>query len=76
MSHWKEDRNYLMWGKDRSSMLWAQDSNLLWDTENIRLLNALSAETGDPKYAKAADEYMRVFPQVLRQPYDGLVCLG
>jgi outer membrane protein assembly factor BamB len=61
MSHWKEDRNYLMWGKDRSSVLWAQDSNLLWDTENVRLFYALSKETGDPRYAKAADEYLQYF---------------
>ena len=61
MSQWKEDRNYLIWGKDRSSVLWAQDSNLLWDTENIRLLQALSRETGDPRFANAAQDYMRYF---------------
>lgn len=61
MSGWKEDPNYVMWGKDRSSVLWAQDSNLLWDTENIRLLYALSAETGTADYAGAADAYIRYF---------------
>ena len=61
MAGWKEDRNYQMWGKDRSSVLWAQDSNLLWDTENIRLMYALSAETGDAHYATAADDYIRYF---------------
>jgi outer membrane protein assembly factor BamB len=61
MAGWKEDRNYLMWGKDRSSVLWAQDSNLLWDTENVRLMYALSTETGDAHYADAADDYIRYF---------------
>jgi outer membrane protein assembly factor BamB len=61
MSQWKEDRNYLIWGKDRSSVLWAQDSNLLWDTENIRLLYALSRESGDARFANAAEDYMRYF---------------
>jgi outer membrane protein assembly factor BamB len=61
MAGWKEDSNYLMWGKDRSSVLWAQDSNLLWDTENIRLMYALSEETGDARYAAAADNYIHYF---------------
>jgi outer membrane protein assembly factor BamB len=76
MSHWKEDSNYLMWGKDRSSMLWAQDSNLLWDTENVRLLNALSVETGDSKYARAADEYMRFFLKCCVSHTTGLFAWG
>ena len=61
MSTWKEDQNYLMWGKDRSSMAWAQDSNLLWDTDNIRLFYALSRDTGDPRFAQAADDYIAYF---------------
>ncbi|MGA3325772.1 MAG: PQQ-binding-like beta-propeller repeat protein [Terriglobia bacterium] len=61
MSTWKEDRNYLMWGKDRSSMAWAQDSNLLWDTETIRLFYALSRDIGDPRFAQAADDYIAYF---------------
>lgn len=61
MSTWKEDRDYLMWGKDRSSVLWAQDSNLLWDTENVRLMYALTAESGERQYAAAADDYIRYF---------------
>ncbi len=61
MAGWKEDRNYLMWGKDRSSVLWAQDSNLLWDTENVRLMYALSRDTGVASYATAADDYIRYF---------------
>ena len=76
MSHWKEDKNYTMWGKDRSSVLWAQVSNLLWDTENIRLLDSLSAETGDPKYAQAADEYMRFFLQCCVSHTTGLFAWG
>ncbi len=54
---WKEDRNYLLWGKDRSSVLWAQDSNLLWDTDNVRLLYAALEEKplthGSPRRAAA-----------------------
>jgi outer membrane protein assembly factor BamB len=61
MAGWKEDHNYLMWGKDRSSVLWAQDSNLLWDTENVRLMYTLAAETGDAQYSSAADDYIRYF---------------
>jgi outer membrane protein assembly factor BamB len=76
MSHWKEDKNYQMWGKDRSSVLWAQDSNLLWDTENIRLFDALSRESGDPRFSQAADEYMRYFLKHCVSPTTGLFAWG
>ncbi len=61
MAGWKEDTNYMMWGKDRSSVAWAQDSNLLFDVETIRLFYTLSKDTGDPRFATAADEYLRYF---------------
>jgi outer membrane protein assembly factor BamB len=61
MAGWREDRNYQMWGKDRSSVAWAQDSNLLWDTDAIRLFDALSRDSGDARFAAAANAYMRYF---------------
>jgi hypothetical protein len=76
MSHWKEDKNYLLWGKDRSNTDWAQDSNLLWDTENIRLLEALTKATGEERFHRAADEYMRYFLQHCVSPTTGLFAWG
>lgn len=76
MSHWREDNNYLMWGKDRSNTDWAQDSNLLWDTENIRLLEALTRSTGDQSYRRAADDYMRFFLKHCISPTTGLFAWG
>lgn len=76
MSSWREDRNYLMWGKDRSSTDWAQDSNLLWDTENIRLLEALTRSTGDERFRRSAGDCMRFFLQHCISPTTGLFAWG
>ncbi len=76
MASWKEDKNYLMWGKDRSSVLWAQDSNLLWDTENVRLFYAITKATGDLRFATAADDYLRFFLQHCVSRTTGLFAWG
>lgn len=76
MSTWREDKNYLLWGKDRSNTDWAQDSNLLWDTENIRLLEALTRSTGDERFARAAGDYMRYFLKRCISPTTGLFAWG
>ena len=76
MAAWKEDQNYLMWGKDRSSVAWAQDSNLLWDTESIRLFYAISKRTGDARFSTAADEYLKFFLHCCVSRTTGLFAWG
>jgi hypothetical protein len=76
MSSWHEDKNYLLWGKDRSSTDWAQDSNLLWDTESIRLFEALTRATGEDRFHRAAVEYMRFFLKHCISPTTGLFAWG
>lgn len=76
MATWVEDRNYLMWGKDRSSVRWAQDSNLLWDTESVRLFYAISKQFNDPRFAAAADEYLKYFLLHCVSPATGLFAWG
>jgi len=76
MASWREDTNYMLWGKDRSSVAWAQDSNLLWDTENVRLFYAISAETGDARFAEAADAYLSFFLDHCVSPTTGLFAWG
>jgi outer membrane protein assembly factor BamB len=76
MAGWKEDRNYLLWGKDRSSVAWAEDSNLLWDTESIRLFYAISKDTGDARFADAADQYVKYFLRCAVSRTTGLFAWG
>ena len=76
MASWREDAHYMIWGKDRSSVAWAQDSNLLWDTENLRLLYAMSKDTGNPAFAKAADDYLAFFLDHCVSPTTGLFAWG
>jgi outer membrane protein assembly factor BamB len=72
MAGWKDDKNYSMWGKDRSSVAWARDSNLLWDTDTVRLLY----ELGDERLTAAADAYLRYFLANCVSPSTGLFAWG
>jgi len=76
MADWEEDKGYLLWGKDRSNLTWAHQSNLLWDTETIRLLHRLTERTGDRSYADAAERYMRYFLGHCVSPTTGLFAWG
>lgn len=76
MADWEEDRGYLLWGKDRSNLTWAHQSNLLWDTEAIRLLYRLTERTGERTYADAAEAYLRFFLDQCVSPTTGLFAWG
>jgi len=76
MADWEEDKGYLMWGKDRSNLTWAHQSNLLWDTETVRLLIKLSESTGDRRYAQAAWSCMAYFPEHCVSRETGLFAWG
>ncbi|OQB38888.1 MAG: Pectate disaccharide-lyase [Candidatus Latescibacteria bacterium ADurb.Bin168] len=76
MADWEEDRGYLMWGKDRSNLMWAHQSNLLWDTETVRLFIKLSESTGDQRYAEAAHSCMAYFLEHCVSRETGLFAWG
>ena len=58
---WEEDKNYTHWSKQFSNIEKAQYSNFDADAKTIELLYALTKETGDNKYEKAANEYIDFF---------------
>lgn len=54
----------------------ARGINLYWDIDNLRALYRLSKYTGNSKYAKAADAYLKSFFKHGVSPFTGLFAWG
>jgi len=74
--HWKEDQAYNAWGKFWNAKESPASGNLGRDAEFLNSLYLLSHLTGDRKYARAADAYLRDFLRLAISPTTGLWATG
>ena len=74
--HWKEDTAYAAWGKFWNAAESPASANLGRDAEFLNALYDLSDLARDPKYAQAADAYLRDFLRLAIHPKTGFWATG